>query len=72
MRNYGMNFYHALMHSVLNDWNGAQIAARATCPPVDDLECQEMYNEVVRCITLWRDASAAGKVGRGRIIDRKA
>ncbi len=33
---------------------------------------QEMYNEVVRGITLWRDASAAGKVGRGRMIARKA
>ncbi|MEI6651124.1 MAG: methyltransferase domain-containing protein, partial [Chlorobiaceae bacterium] len=32
----------------------------------------EMYDEVVRGITLWRDASAAGKVGRGRIIARKA
>ena len=33
---------------------------------------QEMYDEVVRGITLWRDASATGKVGRGRIIARKA
>jgi len=32
---------------------------------------QEMYDEVVRGLTLWRDASAAGKVGRGRIIARK-
>jgi ubiquinone/menaquinone biosynthesis C-methylase UbiE len=29
---------------------------------------QEMYDEVVRGLSLWRDASAAGKVGRGRII----
>ena len=33
---------------------------------------QEMYDEVVRGLTLWRDASAAGKVGRGRIIARKS
>jgi hypothetical protein len=32
---------------------------------------QEMYAEVERGITLWRDASAAGKVGRGRILARK-
>lgn len=31
----------------------------------------EMYDEVERGITLWRDASAAGKVGRGRLIARK-
>ncbi|NTW82600.1 MAG: methyltransferase domain-containing protein [Chlorobiaceae bacterium] len=31
----------------------------------------EMYDEVERGITLWRDASAAGKVGRGRILARK-
>lgn len=32
---------------------------------------QEMYDEVVKGITLWRDASREGKVGRGRIIARK-
>jgi ubiquinone/menaquinone biosynthesis C-methylase UbiE len=32
---------------------------------------QEMYDEVVRGLILWRDASAAGKVGRGRIVARK-
>jgi ubiquinone/menaquinone biosynthesis C-methylase UbiE len=32
---------------------------------------QEMYDDVERGITLWRDASAAGKVGRGRLIARK-
>jgi ubiquinone/menaquinone biosynthesis C-methylase UbiE len=32
---------------------------------------QEMYDAVERGITLWRDASAAGKVGRGRVIARK-
>jgi len=32
---------------------------------------QEMFNEVERGITLWRDASAAGKVGRGRLVARK-
>jgi ubiquinone/menaquinone biosynthesis C-methylase UbiE len=32
---------------------------------------QEMYDEVERGITLWRDASAAGKVGRGRVVARK-
>ncbi len=32
---------------------------------------QEMYDEVVRGLTLWRHASAAGKVGRGRFIARK-
>ena len=32
---------------------------------------QEMYDEVERGITLWRDASAAGRVGRGRLIARK-
>lgn len=32
---------------------------------------QALYNEVEQGITLWRDASAAGKVGRGRIIARK-
>jgi len=32
---------------------------------------QEMYDEVVRGITLWRDASAEGKVGRGRLVARK-
>ena len=33
---------------------------------------REMFDEVERGITLWRNASAAGKVGRGRIIARKA
>lgn len=33
---------------------------------------QPMYDEVVRGLKLWRDASAAGQVGRGRIIARKA
>ena len=32
---------------------------------------QEMYDAVEQGITLWRDASAAGKVGRGRLIARK-
>jgi len=32
---------------------------------------QEMYDEAERGITLWRDASAASKVGRGRIIAQK-
>jgi SAM-dependent methyltransferase len=30
-----------------------------------------MYEQVVQGLTSWRDASAAGKVGRGRIIARK-
>jgi ubiquinone/menaquinone biosynthesis C-methylase UbiE len=33
---------------------------------------QQMYDEVERGLTLWRDASAAGQVGRGRLIARKA
>jgi ubiquinone/menaquinone biosynthesis C-methylase UbiE len=32
---------------------------------------QEMYDAVEDGITLWRDASAAGKVGRGRLVARK-
>lgn len=32
---------------------------------------QQMYDEVERGIRLWRDGSAAGQVGRGRIIARK-
>ncbi|AOS84232.1 ubiquinone biosynthesis protein UbiE [Chlorobaculum limnaeum] len=32
---------------------------------------QEMYKAVEEGITLWRDASAAGKVGRGRLVARK-
>jgi hypothetical protein len=32
---------------------------------------QAMYDEVERGLILWRDASAAGQVGRGRIIARK-
>ncbi len=32
---------------------------------------QEMYDEVVRGLTAWRDASTAGKVGRGCVIARK-
>jgi ubiquinone/menaquinone biosynthesis C-methylase UbiE len=32
---------------------------------------QPMYDEVERGLILWRDASAAGQVGRGRIIARK-
>jgi hypothetical protein len=32
---------------------------------------QEMYDGVEHGITLWRDASVAGKVGRGRLIARK-
>ena len=32
---------------------------------------QAMYDEVERGIALWRDASAAGQVGRGRVIARK-
>lgn len=33
---------------------------------------QQMYDQVVRGLTLWCNASAAGKVGRGRIIARKS
>jgi ubiquinone/menaquinone biosynthesis C-methylase UbiE len=33
---------------------------------------QPMYDEVERGLILWRDASAAGQVGRGRIIARKS
>jgi ubiquinone/menaquinone biosynthesis C-methylase UbiE len=32
---------------------------------------QPMYDGVERGLTMWRDASAAGQVGRGRIIARK-
>jgi len=32
---------------------------------------QPMYDEVERGLLLWRDASAAGQVGRGRIIARR-
>jgi ubiquinone/menaquinone biosynthesis C-methylase UbiE len=32
---------------------------------------QELYNDVECGITLWRNASKAGKVGRGRLIARK-
>jgi ubiquinone/menaquinone biosynthesis C-methylase UbiE len=32
---------------------------------------QQMYDDVERGLTTWRDASAAGQVGRGRIIARK-
>jgi len=32
---------------------------------------QAMYDAVEQGITLWRDASAAGKVGRGRLIAKK-
>lgn len=32
---------------------------------------KEMYDAVEAGITLWRDASAAGKVGRGRLVARK-
>ncbi|WP_164927080.1 methyltransferase domain-containing protein [Chlorobaculum tepidum] len=32
---------------------------------------QEMYDAVEQGIMLWRDASAAGKVGRGRLVARK-
>ena len=32
---------------------------------------QPMYDEVLRGITMWRDASAAGQVGRGRMVARK-
>ncbi|MCX6179589.1 MAG: methyltransferase domain-containing protein [Chlorobiales bacterium] len=32
---------------------------------------QDMYDDVEGGITLWRNASAAGKVGRGRLIARK-
>ena len=31
---------------------------------------QEMCDEVVNGLILWRDAAAAGKVGRGRIVAR--
>jgi hypothetical protein len=33
---------------------------------------QDIYDQVMRGLTLWRHASAAGKVGRGRIIARKS
>jgi ubiquinone/menaquinone biosynthesis C-methylase UbiE len=33
---------------------------------------QPMYDEVERGLILWRDASAAGQVGRGRLIARKS
>jgi ubiquinone/menaquinone biosynthesis C-methylase UbiE len=32
---------------------------------------QDMYGQVVSGLTLWRDASAAGRVGRARLIARK-
>jgi SAM-dependent methyltransferase len=32
---------------------------------------QEMYEAVEQGLSMWRDASAAGQVGRGRIIARK-
>jgi len=32
---------------------------------------REMYDQVVRGLTLWREAATAGKVGRGRIIAQK-
>ena len=32
---------------------------------------QAMYDGVVDGLVLWRDAAAAGKVGRGRLIARK-
>ncbi len=32
---------------------------------------QDLYDEAARGITLWRDASAVGQVGRGRLIARK-
>lgn len=32
---------------------------------------REMYAEVERGLTLWRDASAAGHVGRGELVGRK-
>jgi ubiquinone/menaquinone biosynthesis C-methylase UbiE len=40
-------------------------------PGIVDAYGQEMYQEVERGLILWRDASAAGKVGRGRIVARK-
>jgi SAM-dependent methyltransferase len=33
---------------------------------------QDMYDDVERGITMWRDAAVAGEVGRGRVIARKA
>lgn len=39
--------------------------------PIVDNYGQEMYKAVEEGITLWRDASAAGKVGRGRLVARK-
>lgn len=33
---------------------------------------QAMFDEVKQGITLWRDAAAAGQVGRGRVVARKA
>jgi len=33
---------------------------------------EPMYDEVRRGITLWHDAAAAGQVGRGRLVARKA
>jgi ubiquinone/menaquinone biosynthesis C-methylase UbiE len=40
-------------------------------PGIIDAYGQEMYDAVERGLVLWRDASAAGKVGRGRIVARK-
>ena len=40
-------------------------------PAIVDNYGQEMFVAVEGGITLWRDASAAGKVGRGRLIARK-
>ena len=40
-------------------------------PAILDNYGQEMYDGVVDGLVLWRDAAAAGKVGRGRLIARK-
>jgi len=45
---------------------------RAYRPDIVAAYGQQMYDEVERGIRLWRDASAAGQVGRGRIIARKS
>jgi ubiquinone/menaquinone biosynthesis C-methylase UbiE len=41
-------------------------------PAIVDAYGQEMYDAVEGGLILWRDSSAAGKVGRGRIIARKS
>jgi len=41
-------------------------------PGIVSVYGRQMYDEVERGIGLWRDASAAGQVGRGRVVARKA